>query len=136
MTIKGKRPRDPVQLAKQVFDIAIGEDGGRTEGRRFSGKRSYRRTAARKSLLIFKLRHYREFPRILLIAPGYTEKSRPWSVLPAQANPPNKVEWSDRFGAISLTFRRSPCNFGRFLLTWGQILVINSRVLPDESGGV
>jgi hypothetical protein len=26
MTIgKGKRPRDPVQLAKQVFDIAIGE---------------------------------------------------------------------------------------------------------------
>ena len=22
---KGKRPRDPVQLAKQVFDIAIGE---------------------------------------------------------------------------------------------------------------
>jgi len=25
MTNKAKRPRDPVQLAKQVFDIAIGE---------------------------------------------------------------------------------------------------------------
>jgi hypothetical protein len=25
MTIKAKRPRDPIKLAKQVFDIAIGE---------------------------------------------------------------------------------------------------------------
>ncbi len=41
MTIdKGKRPRDPVQLAKQVFDIAIGEaEDTVSESKRHPSKR-------------------------------------------------------------------------------------------------
>jgi len=37
---KGKRPRDPVQLAKQVFDIAIGEaEDTVSESKRHPSKR-------------------------------------------------------------------------------------------------
>lgn len=42
MTVgKGKRPREPIQLAKQVFDIAIGEaEDTVSESKRNPSKRS------------------------------------------------------------------------------------------------